>query len=321
MKTVFALLIGLLVVAETLQGDSPNTSGVQHGYLRVRDGSRLYYERAGRGPVLITPGRLFVFEALKVLSDQCTVIAYDMRDRGKSQPISDPARLTIQDDVRDLEDVRRHFGVKTFTPVGYSYLGLMVVMYALEHPQQVERIVQLGPVPMRFNSTYPADLMAEDVKSVPDPARLEELKELRRAHLDEEHPREYCEKQWEVTRFMLVGNPANVGKLGPGWCDMPNEWPTHLQKHFAASIESVKRVDVSESARTLRTAVLTIHGTKDRNAPYGSGREWATILPNARLLTVRNAAHQSFVEYPEIVIPSIRSFIGGAWPQGSEKLD
>ena len=52
--------------------------------------------------------------------------------------------------------------------------------------------------------------------------------------------------------------------------------------------------------------VLTIHGRKDRNAPYGAGREWASLLPNARLLTLDRAAHQSsecgrgFREHPRI---------------------
>jgi pimeloyl-ACP methyl ester carboxylesterase len=66
--------------------------------------------------------------------------------------------------------------------------------------------------------------------------------------------------------------------------------------------------------------VLTIHGTKDRNAPYGSGREWAALLSNARLLTIRGAAHQSFVEFPEIVFPAIRAFLSGAWPDAAEKI-
>ena len=75
-----------------------------------------------------------------------------MRNRGKSEHIDDGSKLTIQNDVRDLETVRQHFGVTRFTPVGYSYLGLMVVMYAMEHPDHVERIVQLGPVPLKFGT-------------------------------------------------------------------------------------------------------------------------------------------------------------------------
>ena len=60
--------------------------------------------------------------------------------------------------------------------------------------------------------------------------------------------------------------------------------------------------------------VLTIHGTYDRNAPYEGGRDWVATLPNARLLTIERAAHASFADAPDIVIPAIRTFLSGQWP-------
>ena len=44
--------------------------------------------------------------------------------------------------------------------MGYSYLGFMVVLYAMDHPDRVERLVQLGPVPRKFGTEYPASLDA-----------------------------------------------------------------------------------------------------------------------------------------------------------------
>jgi pimeloyl-ACP methyl ester carboxylesterase len=66
--------------------------------------------------------------------------------------------------------------------------------------------------------------------------------------------------------------------------------------------------------------VLIIHGTKDRNAPYGGGRDWARAFPNARLLTVENAAHVPWVEAPELVFGSIKAFLDGRWPDEAEKI-
>ena len=54
--------------------------------------------------------------------------------------------------------------------------------------------------------------------------------------------------------------------------------------------------------------VLTVHGTKDRNAPFGAGQEWAEALPNARLLAVEGAAHQAWVRRPD-VLEAIREFL------------
>jgi pimeloyl-ACP methyl ester carboxylesterase len=52
------------------------------------------------------------------------------------------------DDVRDMEAVRKHFAAEKTTPIGYSYMGLPVMLYAHDDPQHVGRIVQLDPVPI-----------------------------------------------------------------------------------------------------------------------------------------------------------------------------
>ncbi len=102
---------------------------------------------------------------------------------------------------------------------------------------------------------------------------------------------------------------------------MPNEWPSNLVKHFESSFTSVQKLDISkDKIASVKVPVLTIHGTKDRNAPYGAGREWALILSNARLLSIREGAHQSFDEFREIVIPAVRRFLEGNWPEGAERV-
>ena len=63
-----------------------------------------------------------------------SVVLYDMRNRGLSRRVGDAAQITIMGDVADVEALRRHFGADKVSPVGYSYLGLMVAIYATEHP-------------------------------------------------------------------------------------------------------------------------------------------------------------------------------------------
>jgi pimeloyl-ACP methyl ester carboxylesterase len=70
----------------------------------------------------------------------------------------------------------------------------------------------------------------------------------------------------------------------------------------------------------VKTPVLTIHGSKDRSAPYGGGREWALRLANARLLTVGQAAHAPWIEAPELTFGSIKTFLDGTWPEAAEKV-
>jgi pimeloyl-ACP methyl ester carboxylesterase len=119
-----------------------------------------------------------------------------------------------------------------------------------------------------------------------------------------------------------VGDPSKVDRLPADICEMENEWPVNLERHFRLHFgKSVQKLEIPEEAIARVSApVLTIHGTRDRNAPYGAGREWSYLLPDARLLTVEGAAHQSFTEAPEIVLPAIEAFLDGGWPPGSEEV-
>ena len=86
------------------------------------------------------------------------------------------------------------------------------------------------------------------------------LRELRTQDYHTTHPREYCEEEWRVVRFMLVGDPANVERMGPGLCDLPNEWPVnlarHMERHFGGSVQ---KLDVPRE----RVAKLQTSGAHD----------------------------------------------------------
>jgi pimeloyl-ACP methyl ester carboxylesterase len=292
----------------------------EDGFVTAEDGARLYYERFGSGvPTLIVPARLYLAVDFKPLAANRTVVFYDMRNRGKSAAIEDPKRLSIQHDVSDLEAVRRHFKAEKFATIGYSYLGLMVVMYAAAHPERVDRLVQIGPVPRKWGTAYPPDQTYND-NSVVDSGEWAKVQAMRKDGTRETKPKEYCEQEWKALGVRLVGNSENVAKLGPGYCEMENEWPARLNKHFETHFKSVQVNDFPAGAvARVRMPVLTVHGRMDRNAPYGAGREWAATLPDARLITVDKGAHNSWVDEPDVV-KWIEEFLAGRWPARAEKV-
>jgi len=66
--------------------------------------------------------------------------------------------------------------------------------------------------------------------------------------------------------------------------------------------------------------LLTTHGRKDRNAPCGAGRDWASQLRSAGLLTLDNTAHQRWVDDPATVLGAIDGFLDGQWPKDAVAL-
>jgi proline iminopeptidase len=277
------------------------------GYIATPDGARLYYHIEGAGsPVVIVPAGLFLERDFVRLAHGRTIVFYDMRGRGRSSPIDDSTRVSIDHDVADLETVRAHFKVDRFIPLGWSYLGNMVMRYAVAHPEHVERVVLIGPVGRDVGTVYTDSLVAHDSTPVTDPVA---------DGARERDPRGLCEQDYRALRGRLVANQQLADQV-PDLCDMQNEWPVRLDAHQRWLFTSLfaSRPPTWEQVATLAAPVLIVHGTQDRNAPYGGGVGWASHLPNGRLLTIRGAAHMAWLDAPQVLFPAVETFLSGQLP-------
>lgn len=308
---------------ETNRSSDGPTTGEER--LTTPDGVELYVRRMGSGSqVLLVPNAVYLEEDFAPLAgQQRTVVFYDLRNRGRSSAVTDPEKLSrgIHHDVEDLEAVRRHVGAERVSLLGHSYLGLVVALYALEHPEQVERVVQIGPVPFRPDATYPEALRNEDGVLAEVTAGFRELQD----ELEDAGSEEYCERWWALLRRLLVTDAADVDKVRPQRiCHMANERPANQVPHVGRNIfPSIATLDLTaRDLERLVAPVLVVHGRQDRNAPYGSGREWAGALAEARLLTIEDGAHVPWVEAPGPVVGNISRFLSeGSWPAAAERVE
>ncbi len=290
-----------------------NAPRLEEGFVTTPDGVKLHYRKLSNGsPVtIIAPLDFALFEPLSPFADVATVITYDGRSRARST-VSDVKMLTIDQDVADLETVRAFFKADKFIPVGYSYLGKVVAMYAAAHPEHVTRVIQLAPGANRF-----ADMPAPEQGTFGAPEELvKKLEELRASKTAS--PREICEAYWRVAAYRMAGDPKHASRFDISSCALDNEqnfmqtfqhlWPTITASSLSA-----------EEMKKIAMPVLVIHGNRDRNADYKGGRAWAASLPDARLITVEGAAHGLWIDDPVAFYGAIRHFIRGEWPLGSEK--
>jgi pimeloyl-ACP methyl ester carboxylesterase len=289
------------------------------GYVTTEDGVRLFFQKVGNGPkVAAIPNGFHLLDDFQGLADGRTLIFYDVRNRGRSDSILDASKLAkgIHHDVDDVEAVRRHFGLTTIDLIGHSYIGLMVALYPIKYPARAGRVVQIGPAPPSAKKQYPVNLTGADATLRHVSAQL--------AQLRKEHPSgdpvKLCRRFWSVLRVIYVVNPADAHRIQWGRCDLPNE--LNFMKYWTESIlPSIQSLNLTaEEAATVKTPVLTVHGRRDRSAAYGGARDWARLLPNARLVTVEDAGHAPWIEAPELVFDSIQTFLDGAWPEAAEKV-
>jgi proline iminopeptidase len=268
---------------------------------------------------VLVPNGLYLVEDFARLGAARRLVFYDVRNRGRSDQDRDPARLQrgIEQDVDDLDAVRRHFGAGVVSLIGHSYVGVTVALYAMRFPAHVRRVVQIGPIGPNPAAAYPPGLTNEDATLRDALARLRDL-EKQRSALDAEA---FCRKFWEILRVIYVTNPSDAGRIAWGRCELPNE-RGFMKTWIGSILPSLQRLGLTREVMARAAApVLTIHGTKDRSAPYGAGRDWAMQLPNARLLTVPGGGHAPWIEAPDLVFEAIAAFLDGNWPADSEEVD
>lgn len=215
-RLVLVLAI-LLPTTAVRAAESCDAFGFREAVVEPEPGIELFVRHGGAGePAVVVPGDFLLFDHLCPLAAHRRVIFYDMRNRGRSGRVTDGDRLTLEADLRDLEAVRAHFGLDRMALVGYSYLGKMVVRFALDHAGTVSRLVQLGAVPMDPDRTFPPQLVEPPLTS--DQAYAEELAELR-ARRAEGPARDRSGRLLRAR--VALGTPGTGG--GPGSRGAPGE--------------------------------------------------------------------------------------------------
>ncbi len=288
------------------------------GFITTRDGARLYYQRVGNGPevVIIPAGMYLANEFSQLASSKRTLVFYDQRGRGRSNGISDRSKLGWDYEISDLESVREHLSCDQMSLIGWSYSGAIVALYAIEHPDIVKRVVQIGPIPPR-KSPYWSEFR-NTLSSRRDSGDLERIDDIHRRYSRDKNVAEYIREYYEVAHKPLLYDKDTESRFRKDFYSLPNERPDNVWKVVLPRIiESFGEWDWRTRLSEFDVPLLTIHGEYDA-IPMRSAREWTQMVPNGRFLVVRKAGHLPWLEQPDIFFRALNSFLDGNWPEKAE---
>jgi len=118
---------------------------------RARNGSvELEVESRGRGPALVvghglTGTRHVSFEQYAPLQDRFTVVAFDQRGHGDSTPLTDVTAYDPQAMADDVAAVFDEVGAQRAVLAAESMGAVGALLFALQHPERVEKLLLTGP--------------------------------------------------------------------------------------------------------------------------------------------------------------------------------
>ena len=130
------------------------------------------------------------------LAERRELLYYDQRGGGQSL-VSRDTPVGWREHVADLDAIRTQIGLERLTICGYSWGGLLAVLYLLEHPERVARLALVSPASL--TAAYRRQFDAEFARRMAAPEIQHEREELRASGLRERDPAAYQHRAFELS--------------------------------------------------------------------------------------------------------------------------
>lgn len=267
-------------------------------------GVSLFERRIGQGPPTVIlhggPGAhhdylLPGFDALAVGRE---LIYYDQRGGGRS-PVSRETSVGWREQVGDLEALRQAWGLEQLTLAGYSWGGLLALLYAVEFPDRVARLALVSPAPAWREARLEFERRFSERNLAPELQR--ERATLRESGLRERDPSGYSQKLFELSVAAYFHDPTRARDL------TPFRVTGRTQQEVWASLADY---DLRPHLARLAIPAIVLHGTSDP-IPIDTARTLAELL-KAEFHPLPQCGHVPYVEAFEDFVSLLDEFLPSA---------
>jgi pimeloyl-ACP methyl ester carboxylesterase/DNA-binding winged helix-turn-helix (wHTH) protein len=270
-------------------------------FCRAPDGVRIAYAKSGKGPPLVkTANWLTQLEYdwnspvwrhwLREMGRDHTYIRYDERGCGLSD--HDVEEVTFDAWVRDLEAVVDAEGLDRFPLLGISQGCAVAIAYAVRHPERVTKLVLYGGYLIGRN--FRSLTMKQEIEGAL-------LRDLIRVGWGRDNP---AFRQVWGTLFVPEGTPEQH----QWFADLARTLPMENALRIVGLSHTI---DVRQLAPEVKVPALVLHARDDASVPFEGGRQMATMIPGARLVSLESRNHVLLEHEPAWTrfVEEVRAFL------------
>jgi pimeloyl-ACP methyl ester carboxylesterase len=263
-------------LAFTVRGDGPHEVVFVPAWLSNQD-------------VAPTPAYGLFWEHLSTFA---TVVTYDPRGSGLSDPVALDDLPTLEHWADDLDAIVQAVGFTRAVLIAESAGGPVAMLYAAIHPERTRALILVNTyAALAWSEDYPAGVTADDY----------------------DHLVQHIERVWGTGQFLRA--------LEPG-VEVDESRQRHLarverQSMAPGTVGAIFRqqyaTDVRAILPVISTPTLVIHVTANRFVPVTYGRYLAQHIPKARLVELPGRDHSmlSGGDAQQIMTDEIEEFVTG----------
>jgi proline iminopeptidase len=244
----------------------------------------------------------YLLPQLLALADEYRLIFYDQRGGGLSKT-ADRSAITWRTHVADLDAVVQEMSLDPATLVGYSWGGLLAMLFAIESAagrttSHLERLVLLDPAAV--NREYRREFEVEFARRQNSDTVAKLRADLAASGLRASDPDAFRQRSFELSVAGYFADPSAAHDLTP----------FRVMARIQDSVwESLGDYDLTRPGQldSVTVPALVVHGRQDP-IPLASSEAIARAL-RAPLVTIDGAGHVPYVEQPAEMFAAIRSFL------------
>lgn len=239
------------------------------------------------------------------LAERYDVLFYDQRGGGKSK-VDGNEPIGWQTHVADLAAIVGEFTLDPPSIVGYSWGGLLALLYSLESVSDKNvpapsRLVLIDPAPLarRYRTEFEAEFSRR--QQLPELQRMRA--ELAESNMREADPEAYRQRLFELGVAGYFAHSENARDLTP----------FRVTGRVLDSVwNSLGDYDLLPKLDQIRRPTLIVHG-RDDPIPLASSTEGAKAM-NARLVVLDDCGHVPYVEKPDQLFAAVDAFLAETDP-------
>jgi len=261
----------------------------------------LFERRIGSGPPVVVlhggPGAHhdYLLPGFDALARGRTLIYYDQRGGGRS-PVPRSVPVGWREHVADLQRLREIWDLPRLTLAGYSWGGLLALLYAVTYPDRVERLALVSPAPAWKEGRDEFERRFAERSNTP--ALQAARKTLRESGLRERDPAAHQRRLFELAVAGYFHDPTRVSHL------TPFRITDRTQKEVWSSLGDY---DLRPELRRLQLPAIVVHG-EDDPIPVETAKVTADCL-RAPLRVLPRCGHVPYVEAPEDFVRILDGFL------------
>jgi proline iminopeptidase len=248
----------------------------------------------------------YLLPQMLALAEEHRVVTYDQRGGGRSRHDDDRAVIGWRDQVADVGRVSTELHVEPLTIVGYSWGGLLAMLYAVEAAEG-----RVSPAPTRLALIDPAPITRparqafeqELARRQASPAVAALRTELQESGLRERDPEAYRHRAFEISVAGYFADPTRARDLTP----------FRVTGRVQQSIwQSLGDYDLTHSLENVHVPTLVVHGRQDP-IPLASSEAAARAL-GTTCIVIEASGHVPYVEQPAQLFTLLRDFLRDTRP-------